>query len=233
MAFVAPFFMERKTQDSLELTSDEESFDTAEDHPIDVNTLEKPNTDTEIVGTPAVASDANGTKTSDGLRQNEPQQNTFIKKPKASKRKAVEPQMSASAILMSKLLDDQNKSQPHREYDELDRFFLNISDTVKKFSPYTQALAKNKVFTLVSEMELQELAPLNSTRYSFMPSPQMRSAASPDNWNDQNRSAATPMPTSPENWNDSQANSNWNNETRVQPLSPSSPMGYSFNNQIQ
>lgn len=43
--------------------------------------------------------------------------------------------------------------------DQMDLFFLMLSNTVKSFSPYLQAIAKNKIFNLVSEMEIQHLAP--------------------------------------------------------------------------
>nr|XP_026488015.1 transcription factor Adf-1-like [Vanessa tameamea] len=183
MAFVAPFLITRKTQDSIEITSDDELSDNADEiHEIESNASENPNTDTEIDDTLANVSDANSTKISNEPPQNESQQIIYTKNSKA--------ELAASAILMAKLLDDQNKLEPPRGYDELDRFFLNISDTVKKFSSYEQALAKNKIFSLVSEMELQLLAPSSSSPYAFNPSPESAS------------SSVKPMPTSPENWND-------------------------------
>ncbi|GBP81126.1 hypothetical protein EVAR_88224_1 [Eumeta japonica] len=130
-------------------------------------------------------------------------QNSRAKKAKAIKKAKVLPLQSASAVLMSRLLDQQAIPQQH---DELDRFFLNISETVKKFSPYLQAMAKNKIFTLVSEMELQQLAPPsfeNTPQYAYTPSPASTSSCIP--------ASATPMPTSPENWNT--ATNDWNNQS--------------------
>lgn len=200
MAFVAPYFVERKAHNSVEIRSDDELSDNTDEN----HALEKHNTDIENDDIPVNVTDANSTRLSDDDRYNESQQ-IYTKKPKAIKRKAVQPESSASAILMAKLIDDQNKPEPSRGHDELDRFFLNISDTVKKFPPYVQALAKNKIFSLVSEMELQQLAPFSSTPYAFNPSPQPASTSAapmsttPDNWNNQK---SQPIPTNLDNWSD-------------------------------
>lgn len=168
MAFVVPFFMERKSQYPVENTSDDELSDNIdESHATESNASEKHNTDIEV--------DDTANRISIEYFQNESQERKYTEKPKAVKRKAERSEPSAPVLLMAKLLDEQNKLEPLRGYDELDRFFLNISDTVKKFSPYEQALAKNKIFSLVSEMELEQLAPPNSFPYVFNPSPQSSS----------------------------------------------------------
>ncbi|CAH2041306.1 unnamed protein product, partial [Iphiclides podalirius] len=178
MAFVVPFFMERKTQDSVEIASDDELSDNSdENHARDSIVSEKPNTEIDIDDTPANVNDANGTRILDEVPKNESQHKKSTKNPKAVKRKAVQTEASACATSMAKLIDDQNKLDAPRGHDELDRFFLNISETVKKFSPYVQALAKNKIFTIVSEMELELLAPPSSTPYAFKTSPQSASTS--------------------------------------------------------
>ncbi|XP_047997028.1 uncharacterized protein LOC125234710 [Leguminivora glycinivorella] len=199
MAFLSPFFMERKTQDSVDVESDNESSDKIDEN----NTVEftaSENIGIDIDDCPANVSDEQGIL-------NESKQQKCVKIPKAVKRRVVRSQQSASAVLMAKLLDQQNKSEPSREHDEIDHFFLAISQTVKKFSPYVQALAKNKIFSLVSEMELQHLAPPSSSQYSSNPSPSsvMSLPTSTD----------TPMPTSPY-WNEPTSLSNnpdWNVDT--------------------
>lgn len=52
----------------------------------------------------------------------------------------------------------QENKQAHTEHDDLDKFFLCMSAMVKQFPPFKQATAKNKVFMLVSEMELQHFS---------------------------------------------------------------------------
>lgn len=124
MAFVAPFVMDRKTQDSIELTSDDEQSDNAaENHDTELTVSEKPNTDIEIDDTTANVSDANFINLSDKF-PNESQRIKKTMKPKAIKRKVVQSTPSASAILMAKLLDDQHKVEPPQRHDELDRFFF-------------------------------------------------------------------------------------------------------------
>lgn len=199
MSFVAPFFLERKTVDSVELTSDENEDPDNDNETCDIDptTLENVNSDNAINDTAVV--DVNSNNTIENVQRNDPKKTKIVKKAK------IQTPQSASAVLMAKLLDGQNKLEPQREHDELDRFFLNISETVKKFSPYVQALAKNKIFSLVSEMELQHLAPPTlppSSPYefsnSYSPSPTQSTSSIPP--------SATPMPMSSDNWNDQSHN---------------------------
>ncbi|XP_039300648.1 uncharacterized protein LOC120355952 [Nilaparvata lugens] len=135
-----------KTLDSVDITSDEDNGDHDDHTVVDHTSGTETNAIIETVSDD-VATDAQTVKSS-------------VQNSKSVKRrfKNRTPQ-SASAVLMAKLLDRQNSLVPRKEPDELDRFFLNISDTVKKFSKYQQALVKNKVFSLVSEMELQLHSP--------------------------------------------------------------------------
>lgn len=122
------------------------------------------------------------------IKQKSPQ----IHGKKAKRPKA--PVHTASAVLMSRLLDEQS-NMPHQEHDELDRFFLSISGTVKKFSPYEQAVAKRRIFNLVSEMELKQLAPASCTNIpqcAYTPSPASTSSI---------QANSTSFSTSPEPWN--------------------------------
>lgn len=66
---------------------------------------------------------------------------------------------NASATLMKFILDnrDNKSSETDKKLDALDQFFSSICSTVKQFSPYLQHVAKNKIFSIVSEMELEQL----------------------------------------------------------------------------
>lgn len=205
MAFVASFFVERKCLESAELISDDE-----ESQPnIDTGT-EIPNNETDNTVDIAAAENITATEiqNEDDITASNKSSQPLLsqtKKAKTIKRGKIQPPQTASAVLMSKLLEAQNKSP--RQDDELDRFFLHISDTVKKFSPYLQAIAKNKIFSLVSEMELQQLAPPNfataTPPYAYAPSPASTSSCV--------QASATPMPPSPELWNTNE----WNNNNQA------------------
>lgn len=199
MAFVASFFAERKSLESFELTSDDEESQQNNDAGTEIQNHHFHN---EINNTVAIdiAAAENITVTEiqnedDIIVSNKSSQPPLsqAKKSKTIKRAKIQPPQSASAVLMSKLLEAQNKST--REHDELDRFFLHISDTVKKFSPYLQVMAKNEIFSLISEMDLQQLAPPNFVTVT----PQYTS--SPASTSASEKASATPMPPSPEAWN--------------------------------
>lgn len=203
MSFVVPFFCRKKNFRAVELTSDDEEFQNEDA----VTEVQNP-TDNEINSTDAVdvaaSHDTEIRNEDDTIVRNKSSQpqHSQAKKTKAIKKAKIQ---SASAVLMSRLLDEQGIIPQQREHDELDRFFLNISETVKKFSPYLQAMAKNKIFTLVSEMELQQLAPpsfiTTTPQYAYTPSPASTSSCV--------QGSATPMPTSPETWDTS--SNDWNN----------------------
>ncbi|XP_038217075.1 uncharacterized protein LOC119835993 [Zerene cesonia] len=152
MAFVSPFILERKTQDTFDITSDDKLSDNVDkgltsNEAMDSNRLLLK---LDEVDTPSVIDDASMTAS-----KYVPQDilSKCIKKPRAIKRRSLR---EPSAILLAKLFRSKLNTRRH---DHLDSFFLSISDTVKKFSPYLQAVAKNKIFSLVSEIELQQLAP--------------------------------------------------------------------------
>lgn len=44
-------------------------------------------------------------------------------------------------------------------------FFLSIASTVRNFTPYNQNLAKAKIFSIVSDLELKELKPCRDQPY--------------------------------------------------------------------
>ncbi|CAG4937752.1 unnamed protein product [Parnassius apollo] len=148
----------KKGKKSVELTSnDEESqnkdAETEVQNPNSINEIN--NTDAVDVTAPQDTEIRNEDNTIIHNKSTQPKsQHSQAKKTKGIKSAKNLP-LSASAVLMSRLLDQQGSVPQQREHDELDRFFLNISETVKKFSPYLQAnaIAKHKIFSLVSEME--------------------------------------------------------------------------------
>ncbi|KAJ8725847.1 hypothetical protein PYW08_004030 [Mythimna loreyi] len=171
MAFVTPFLMERKTQNSVEISSDGELSDNAyENYAIEYDASEMSNSNVDVDCAPDITNIISDNSSS-----------RIIEEVPQKKRKTVQSEPSTSGVVMANLLD-QNKVESPRGHDELDRFFLVVSDTVKKFPPYVQALAKNKIFSLVSEMELQQLAPPGANPFGFKSSPQ---STSPQHAHDQ------------------------------------------------
>ncbi|XP_034840440.1 uncharacterized protein [Maniola hyperantus] len=79
--------------------------------------------------------------------------------------KWVNSQLSPSSYVTTNYSEDVPK-ESEVTHDQMDLFFLSLSNTVKSFSPYLQAIAKNKIFNLVSELEIQQLAPGNSNNTS-------------------------------------------------------------------
>lgn len=85
---------------------------------------------------------------------------------KTNMRKRKQPTESASATLMDYILRTKEKSdEKETEHDGLDHFFLSIASTVRNFTPYNQNLAKAKIFSIVSDLELKELKPCQEQLY--------------------------------------------------------------------
>ncbi|CAG4971683.1 unnamed protein product [Parnassius apollo] len=204
-----------KQAESVELTSDDEGSqnkdaETEVQNPKSINEIN--NTDAVDVTAPHDTEIRNEDNTIIHNKSTQPKsQHSQAKNAKGIKSAKNLP-LSASAVLMSRLLDQQGSIPQQREHDELDRLFLNISETVKKFSPYLQAIVKHKIFSLVSEMELQQLAPprfiTTSSQYGNTLHLQHRLLHT------FKRETHTPMPTSPETWDTSMTN-DWNQSGNV------------------
>lgn len=66
---------------------------------------------------------------------------------------------TASSTLMKYILENKNEENLNekKESSAIDQFLLSMCSTVKEFSPYHQHLAKTKIFSIVSEIELENL----------------------------------------------------------------------------
>ncbi|KOC65508.1 hypothetical protein WH47_10088, partial [Habropoda laboriosa] len=86
---------------------------------------------------------------------------------------------TASTVLMNYILKSKSESpEQQQQEDDIDLFFKSIALTVKKLSPYTQAIAKARVFSIISALELEELSnknrhhsPSYSSHSSVVPTP--------------------------------------------------------------
>lgn len=66
---------------------------------------------------------------------------------------------TAYSTLMNYILEKKNEEnlEEKKESNAIDQFFLSMCSTVKQFSPYNQHLAKTKIVSIVSELELKNL----------------------------------------------------------------------------
>lgn len=88
---------------------------------------------------------------------------------------------TASSTLMKYILEkkDEENLEQKAESSAMDQFFLSMCSTVKQFSPYNQHLAKTKIFSIVSEIELDSLRQTQQQPL-FQPIPQSISNLSND-----------------------------------------------------
>lgn len=148
MVFLRPYFTEKISSTSVDMSNDEDFDSAVGDSDECLVKLEQDlDTNSKIA-----------TITLDGSSRfsNNTMPNLIANCAKAkNESEPPETLMTASSELMTQLLEDKK-----REFDELDHFFLNMSATVKKFSPYQQAIVKHEVFSIVSNMEIQRFASL-------------------------------------------------------------------------
>lgn len=69
--------------------------------------------------------------------------------------KQVRPQKKASNTLMKYLIEQKEKSRT--ELHPIEAFFQGLIPTVKRFSPYYQHIAKGRIFSLVQELEYEQI----------------------------------------------------------------------------
>ncbi|KAL4153739.1 hypothetical protein QTP88_001572 [Uroleucon formosanum] len=146
ISFLRPHMRERDTISSLNILSDGENETNDEsgivevedgDNDLDINSSDITHlTNTE---SPTTSSSENKVR-SQKLTLGQKELN------KTNMRKRKQPTESASATLM-------------------ESFFLSIASTVKKFTPYNQSLAKVKIFSIVSDLEFNELKSSQEQQY--------------------------------------------------------------------
>ncbi|XP_076660126.1 uncharacterized protein LOC143363433 [Halictus rubicundus] len=137
MAFLDPLYNERPTITSVSVNI-EDTDDTI---------LDRDNCET--VDTATASTSASDSPTCNMAPQSVPLRDS----PVPRRKKRVEEKQTAAAAVMNYLLQNKEKNQ----VDDVDRFCLSISSTIKKFSPYNLAMAKKQIFDLVSELEFRDL----------------------------------------------------------------------------
>lgn len=146
MSFLIPYIKERETISSVNVAIHEESL--GEDTQYSRDLL-------DVAASP--------TDNQDGMNFVQPIPTHELvpsnKTPVRSNAKRKRPE-SASGVLMDFILNNRSQPATHENKDAcaLDLFFSSIAKTVKTFSPYNQALAKSRVFSIISELEISELS---------------------------------------------------------------------------
>jgi hypothetical protein len=173
MSFLRPHMRERDTISSLTNFSDKENethndesgiFEEEEsDIDFDINSSITHLSNTE---SPATSSSVENKIRSQKLSLAQKELN------KTNMRKRKQPTESASATLMEYIIKTKEKNnETETQQDGLDLFFLSIASTVKKFTPYNQNLAKSKIFSIVSDLELNELKSSQEQQYQSRNTP--------------------------------------------------------------
>lgn len=138
MSFLIPFFKERETITSVNIHINDEcnNFSTHEDDEADIDALQVNNEEDHLTSQPSASLVPTVQKRNKNKQEN------------------------ASAVLMNYILNNRKETpqQVQNTTTDVDIFFQSMATTVKKFSPYNQANAKAKVFSIISEMEFNELS---------------------------------------------------------------------------
>jgi hypothetical protein len=109
----------------------------------------------------------------DGDAREEDKGIAFKRTVRKASRKCVPPPESPSSILMKYFIDSE-KQQKEKSHDPIDLFFESIAGIVKQFSPYYQNSCKSKIFSIVSELEMQQML-----ETSTVPTPPSSSISTP------------------------------------------------------
>jgi len=148
LSFLKPFFQERDTISNInyeESNTDDEGLGNAEngqDESFEVNVVDKP----EITENDTATDFQNSAVNRFGSG-------------KIKKRCEEKPVESASSILMKYFIKDNEKELKEKSpsADPVDSFLNGISVTMKTFTPYYLNLAKSKIFSIVQDIDMQQI----------------------------------------------------------------------------
>lgn len=159
MSFLRPHMRERDTISSLNLSDGESEANNDENGIVEV---EEGDIDFDINS--SITHINTESPTTSSSAENKIRSQKELTKTNIRKRK--QPTGSASATLMEYIIKTKEQNNvTETQQDGLDHFFLSIASTVKKFTPYNQNLAKAKIFSIVSDLELSELKPSQGQPY--------------------------------------------------------------------
>lgn len=192
MSFLEPFVRQRETIGNLNDTNDieEDESETQENSAVtetqeNTRVTESDGNTSEAARIPATATEFTPTLKKQRFSSNVKQ---------LSKLKKDEP---ASSQLMNYLIEKQQREEASRSAakDPTDFFCESIAEKIKRFTPYYRNIAESRIFTLVQELELEQLLQTqdrpqehskqqypNNSNYAFpnvVPSNQLRYVNSP------------------------------------------------------
>lgn len=159
MEFLTPYFAKKNVPTPADASSEEETRDTI----VRENVYTEQSIDSSSSDAVAASDDTVGGITiTPRIASTIATANTCVITRKRKAKCIKVPTMNASPTLITTCSSDDKRKKICSDYDELDHFFFNISATVRKFTPYQQAIAKNKIFSLVSDIEIQQFAASNN-----------------------------------------------------------------------
>lgn len=165
MSFLRPHMRERDTISSLNTLSDVENETNDESGIVEV---EEADNDLDITSPITYLTNTESPTTLSSKNKVHSEKLSLEQKElnKTNMRKRKQPTESASATLMEYIIKTKEKNkETETEKDGLDLFFLSMASTVKKFTPYNQSLAKAKIFSIVSDLEFNELKSSQEQQY--------------------------------------------------------------------
>jgi len=157
MEFLKPYMKERETVSSVDTKSDVEESSSDSENEINKSsniTVDSINSPEENI--------TNSTPSELSPKFSKPQPKKIMTPKKRKKNEGHASSESASSHLMRYIIEKEKKEEikantEKNEIDVIDQFFQNMGSTVKQFSPYHQHLAKTRVFSVISELELDHI----------------------------------------------------------------------------
>lgn len=164
MEFLKPYMKERETVSSVNTKSDEEksSSDSENELNYSKNEINKSgNITMESIISPE-ENITNSTPSELSPKFCKPPPKKIMTPKKRKKNEGHVSSESASSHLMRYIIEKEKKEEvkantEKNEINVIDQFFQNMVSTVKQFSPYLQHLAKTRVFSVISELELDHI----------------------------------------------------------------------------
>ncbi|KAK5640218.1 hypothetical protein RI129_011029 [Pyrocoelia pectoralis] len=151
LSFLMPYFQERETISNISPENESDKVTTVED-----NDNENEREVSWEQGSSTALENEELSQLSQSQNRVTPFKPPSVLKPKKAKVSHSQPAESPSTALMKYII---SKNEQPTSTNAVDAFLAGIGETIKTFPPVYQNMAKSKIFNIVSEIELQLLAP--------------------------------------------------------------------------
>lgn len=164
MDFLKPYMKERETVSTIEAQNDTEKNSSDSENEETLSQNDTPQSDNNIIENINLPEEniPHSTPTALSPQFTKPQPKKIMTQKKRKKTESHVNSESASSQLMKYIIEKEKEEESKsnektNEINVIDQFFQNMSLTVKQFSPYHQHLAKTRVFSVISELELEHI----------------------------------------------------------------------------